>query len=107
MFIQRGLISRANLDGSRQVHIETTIWPLVQRFEDVLNEQLVGPRYGENVFVVHENPIPEDVEARRAERQSKLISGWSINEVRLDEGEDPGHRTQSTPKTASWLRSHR
>ena len=78
-------VNRANLDGSRELHIETTIWPLVQRVEDTLNEQLVK-RFGDGLFIVHESPIKEDQTIRIADRASKLASGWSVNEIRVDEG---------------------
>jgi HK97 family phage portal protein len=80
-------VNRNTLDGSRQMHMELTVWPMVQRVEDLLNQRLV-PLFGDNLVLVHENPIREDVELLVKDRESKLKSGWSINEVRAMEGEE-------------------
>lgn len=79
-------VNRANGRDARRQHMELTIWPRVQRVEDVINEQLVQ-RYGDGgMFLMHENPIREDETIRIAVRESKLRSGWSVNEAREEEG---------------------
>ena len=85
-------VNRSNAMEASNAHMRLTIWPMVQRVEDVLNEQLVR-RWGDSLFIMHENPIREDATIRIADRASKLASGWSVNEVRVEEGaeaiEDP------------------
>lgn len=81
-------VNRANSRETDEIHIRETIWPMVHRQEDVWNERLL-PRYGENLLLIHENPVPEDRVILVQERTSKLQSGYSINEQRLAEGEEP------------------
>jgi HK97 family phage portal protein len=81
-------VNRTNAREARTQHMELTIWPMVQRVEDVDNAQL-APRYGDDLAIMHENPIPEDEAIRIQERASLLSSGYSVNEVRIDEGREP------------------
>jgi HK97 family phage portal protein len=79
---------KANSREAKQQHIEHTVWPMVQRVEDVLNAQLV-PVFNDRMFIMHENPIPDDEGIAIQQRSSKLQSGYSVNEVRIAEGEEP------------------
>lgn len=65
-----------------------TVYPMVLMTQDALNQRLL-PRYGEGLVLIHENPVPEDETIRVQVRESKLKSGWSVNEIRLEEGEEP------------------
>jgi HK97 family phage portal protein len=81
-------VNRANAVESMKVHAKFGYWPLVKRVEDALNEQL-AQRWGEGFILVHDNPIPEDMEDRREERASRLASGYTINDIRAIDGEPP------------------
>jgi len=81
-------VNRSNAKEAADSHMRHTIWPMVQRVEDVLNEQLVS-RWDERLFLMHENPIRSDKADEVADRASKLSSGWSINEVRIAAGDEP------------------
>lgn len=81
-------VNLANAKAAEEQHMRGTIWPYVQRVEDVLNEQLVS-RWDGNLFLMHENPIRADRAMEAADRQSKLSSGWSINEIRIEAGAEP------------------
>jgi HK97 family phage portal protein len=81
-------VNRANARESDNAFLKYTIWPMVQRFEDTINEQLVS-RYGPGLFIMHDSPVKEDQMVRIEERKSKLASGWSINEVRAEDGDEP------------------
>lgn len=78
-------VNRSNAKEAGDAHMRLTIWPMVQRVEDVLNEQLVS-RWDERLFLMHENPIRADQATEIADRESKLRSGWTVNEVRASCG---------------------
>ena len=78
-------VNRSNGRESNEMHISSTIWPMIQMVEDVWNERL-APKFGDGLVLVHENPVPEDREIRIEERRSLLESGTSINEVRMADG---------------------
>lgn len=77
-------VNRANGRESRDAHFRE-IWYLVQRVEDILNEQLVQ-RYGDGLVLIHESPIVGDEVIRIQDRASKLASGWTVDEVRTEDG---------------------
>jgi hypothetical protein len=101
-------VIRANSREAKNAHIEGTVWPYVQLVEDTWNMKLT-PRWGEGLFIVHENPIPDDESIRVAERQSKLSSGWTPNELRVEEGveplDDPGADEAYLPSTLVPMRA--
>lgn len=66
-------------------HLRLTVWPLACRVYDALNEQLL-PLFGGTMLLVPDNPIRTDAATRAQERASHLASGWSVNEVRRDDG---------------------
>jgi HK97 family phage portal protein len=78
-------VNRANARESNLLWFKTTLWPMIQRVENVLNEQLL-PKYGGRLVLIHDNPIPDDRAERISERASQLQSGWSLNEIRADDG---------------------
>jgi len=82
-------VNRTNARESDEFHMRTAVWPLVQRFEAVLNEQLVQPMFGEDLVVIHENPIPEDQTLVLARRTTMLQTGSTIDEVRAVDGQEP------------------
>jgi len=77
-------VNLANAREGSVIHITTTIWPLVQMVEDRLNQVLV-PRFGDRLILVHENPLREDREIRIQERRSRLETGATINEIRAED----------------------
>ena len=79
-------VNRANGIEAAKNHARLGYWPLIQRVEDAINEQLLK-QYG-NIILIHDNPIPEDMEDKRAERKSRLESGYSVNEIRAMDGEE-------------------
>ena len=96
-------VNRANARETNEQHMRCTIWPMIQRVEDVLNERLL-PMFGDGLVLVHDNPIPEDEEVRILVRKSKLEAGWSVNELRIEEGEEPlDDENADKPMIASGL----
>ena len=68
--------------GERQYGMDT-IQPRVIRMEEILNEDSFIGRYGTNMFVAFENPVPEDKEFTLRERESNLkCQLTSVNEER-------------------------
>ena len=72
--------------GERQ-YAADTILPRTTRIEEKLNENSFIQRYGQNMFVAFDNPVPEDKEFELKERESDLKNSVkSINEVRKQRG---------------------
>lgn len=81
-------VNLANAREGSPTHIRNEIWPMVCRVEDTLNQRLV-PRWGGNLLIMHDNPLPAEREAIRLDRDSKLSGGWSVDEVRAEAGDEP------------------
>ena len=80
-------VNRSTLGPAIEFHTRTTIWPMIQRVEDVLNERFL-PMFGEGLILIHENPVPEDRAIRMEERVSQLRSGYTVNQILADDGRE-------------------
>ena len=80
--------NRAVTREANDQHLRLTVWPMACRLFDTLNEQLL-PRFGGRLLLVPDNPIKSDAATRVAERASKLASGYTVNEVRREDGSEP------------------
>jgi HK97 family phage portal protein len=78
-------VNLANAREGSVTHARNTIWPMVSRFEDVVNQRLL-PKWSDRLFVMHESPIKEDRSIRITERASQIASGYTINEIREADG---------------------
>lgn len=82
--------NRATTKEATDQHLRLTVWPLACRVFDTINEQLLYRRFpGQGLVLVPDNPIRTDAATRGAERASKLASGWSVNEIRREDGAEP------------------
>lgn len=83
-------INRATAETQEYVFAKYTILPKLRHFETYINEFLL-PRYGDDLVIEFENPVPDNFEQRIAMHQSALAgAAWmSINEVRMQEGLPP------------------
>lgn len=73
---------RANNEAANIEHLRDTILPRCTRFEEKFNEQLM-PMYDERLFVMFDNPVPDDKEFILKERESNLrVLLTSVNEER-------------------------
>lgn len=80
--------NRSTTKEANDQHLRLTVWPMVCRFFDGLNDQLV-PRFGEGLMLIPENPIRQDEADLAANRMSRLQSGSSVDELREEEGLEP------------------
>lgn len=78
--------NRAVADAALIQHMRYTVWPMVLRVQERINQQIM-PRWSDRLLIVHDNPIPEDRALLIQDRESKLRSGYSVNQIRLSEGE--------------------
>jgi len=78
-------VNRANATEGNPTHIRVTVWPMVMQVEEAINQRLL-PKWSDRLVMVHENPLVGDTQTIISNRESRLRSGWSINEVRTDEG---------------------
>lgn len=83
-------VNRANAEASNYVFALRTIKPQMQRIVSYLNEFLV-PRYGDNLYLDFEDPVPENRELELQENEKALVGqGYaSVNEIREKEGLPP------------------
>lgn len=96
-------VNLANAREGSPTHLRNEIWPLICRVEDCLNQRLV-PRWPGRLVIVHDNPLPREREQIRIEAESKLRSGYSVDEVRAMWGDEPlGTPESQTPLIASGL----
>jgi len=84
-------VGRANADAGNYQYMSDTIQPRCQRFEDRLNEsEGLTSKFDENLFLMFDNPVPDDEEFALKERESNLGAGLtSINEERGKIGMEP------------------
>jgi len=83
-------VPRANLEAAILQWTRFTILPRLRMDEAAINQQLI-PLYDEpRLFVAYDNPVPEDKEAAREERESNLKNYViTVNEARTEQGLEP------------------
>lgn len=81
-------VNLANAREGSITHMRITVWPLIQTVEEAINQRLL-PLWSDRLILIHDNPISEDREIRIAERASQLGAGYSVNELRIQDGEEP------------------
>lgn len=71
--------------GDRQ-YAANTILPRLRRLEEVINGRLL-PMYDDSLFMVFDNPVPDDIDYILKERETYLKTGVKvINEIRSELG---------------------
>jgi len=96
--------NRAVTREANDQHLRLTVWPLVCRYYDALNDQLAS-RFGQGLMIVPENPIRQDAADRAAERSSRLAAGASVDELRSEDGmPEWGTPESSAPLIGAGLR---
>ena len=78
----------ANLQAARQQHAEQAIEPRCKLFDETFNEQVTA-RFDGRLALVHDSPVPEDLDQRIKNRESMLKSGRTLNQILEAEGEAP------------------
>jgi HK97 family phage portal protein len=83
-------VNRANAEASNYVFALRVIKPQMERIVGYINEFLV-PRYGDNIFLDFEDPVPENRELELLENEKALGAQAyaSVNEIREKEGLPP------------------
>ncbi len=83
-------MNRAEAETQLYSFLSLTIEPKVKRLVERINEYLIIPEYGDDLYLDYDDPTPENRESIVKEYESALNSGWlSINEVRDKEGLPP------------------
>ena len=78
--------NRANSEQAYLSFLRDAIQPRLRRIEETIN-CLLMPLYDSSIFVVFDNPVPDDKEFRLKQIESNLRSGYSvINEERQLDG---------------------
>ena len=83
-------VNLANAETAMQVFLSETIYPELVRLEEKINEELIAPEYGEELYVEFINPTPQDKEFNLKEH-TELVAGniMLINEARELRGLPP------------------
>jgi HK97 family phage portal protein len=75
-------VNRSNAESSLLNWKQSTIKPKMSRIVDALNEFLV-PRYGDNLILGYEDPVPEDMTRKIADATTLYAAGIiTVNEAR-------------------------
>ena len=81
-------VNRANAEAGNYSYQKDTILPKITLNEQKINEQLT-PLYDGALFVMYDNPVPEDKEFRLKQMEARLKTGeTTINEERRIDGFD-------------------
>jgi len=96
-------VNRANAEATDYVFASRTIRPIMRLITSYLNEFLV-PRYGDNLYLGFEDPVPEDRKQRMGEMRT-ATGGHAVltpNEARADYfGKDPIEGGDILPATTT------
>lgn len=82
-------VNLANAKIGEYQYSKDTVLPRCKRLEEKINEQVM-PLYDSRLFVMYDNPVPEDEEQQLREDDTYLKNGvYTINEVRERKGLEP------------------
>lgn len=83
-------VNRANAETAMHIFLSETIKPELNRLEEKINEQLIIPEFGDDLFIKFPDPTPENVELKLKNYETGLKTGFLlINEVREKENLAP------------------
>ena len=83
-------VNRANAETGMYIFLSENIRPFAEHIFDVINEMLVIPDFGEELFVNFPDPTPENREQTLLVYDNGIKNGWLlINEVRQKENLPP------------------
>ena len=83
-------VNRANAETSMYIFLSEVIKPEVDMLVEKINEELVIPDFGDNLFLDFDDPTPENREQTIKEYETGLKNGYLlINEVRSKENFEP------------------
>lgn len=79
-------VNRANAETAMHIFLSETIAPELNRLEEKINEQLIIPEFGDDLFIEFPDPTPENRELTLKEYDEGIKAGYLlINEVREKE----------------------
>lgn len=90
-FLEGTNINRATLEGSREQHATNAIWPRLERYISLLNEELIT-RYDDTgrLFFAYDDPVPELREIKLQEIVQLVMNGiFTPNEGREEYNMQP------------------
>lgn len=82
-------VNRANAEASDYVFASRTSRPRMQRVVDYLNEFLVTPEYGKQMYFKFKSPVPDDRVSILSEYTQGIDKWLTRNDIRRREGLDP------------------
>lgn len=83
-------VNRANADAAMYVYLSETVKPFVTMMTEIINEMLIIPDFGQNLFLGFTDPTPENREQVIKEYESGINANWLLrNEVRAKENLPP------------------
>ena len=82
-------VNRANAEAGHYQHAKLAILPRLKRRDERINRHLC-PLYDERLFVMSDNPVPEDIASKLEARKVNLtLDVTTVNEERAEDGRSP------------------
>ena len=83
-------VNLANAQTAMEIFISETIVPEIKRLTERLNEDLIGPEFGDVFYIDFIDPTPKNIKEKSEIQQIQIQSGvLLINEAREELGLDP------------------
>jgi HK97 family phage portal protein len=82
-------VNRANAEAGMAGFLSETIIPEVRRYVDKINEELIGPDFGEEYTLTFVDPVPADRVQKLAEYTAGVDKWITRNEIRAEMNLEP------------------
>lgn len=96
-------VNRANAEAGLQQFMQFTIAPMFKLILETLNERLVIPFYGEDLYLDTDKLVTEDKEMLLKESQAGVNQWLTINEIRTRFGYEPIDGGDEIKDTSSFF----
>jgi HK97 family phage portal protein len=74
-------VNRSNAETAEYVFAKYVVLPRIRQFVQTINSMLVKP-FDSTLELGFENPVPDDLDAKRSDAEAGIDKWWTINEVR-------------------------
>jgi len=81
-------VNRSNAETAEYIFAKYVVLPRVRQFVQTMNSMLVTP-FDATLELDFDNPVPEDIEAKRSDATAGIDKWWTINEVRALYKQEP------------------
>jgi len=83
-------VNRANAETSMYIFLSEVVKPEISMLTEKINEELIIPDFGDNLFIDYEDPTPENREQTIKEYETGITNKYLlVNEIRAKENLEP------------------